>query len=204
MEDQVRTCFCLLKNSNEVLNKLKSRCFRASSLSTYDFSTLYTTLPHNLIKEKLNDLIEWTFNREGSLHLACNERNIVLFSLPKSIEIIPRSCQKVCEALTFLLDIIYIKFGTKLFRQILGIPMGTNCASLVADLYLFCYERDFMLSVSEEKQSEVIKSFSLTSRYLNDLLNIDNKNLDGLIGQIYPSELQYNEASSSETEAPFF
>ena len=42
--------FWSVKNSNEVLNKLKSRSFRASSLSTYDFSTLYTTLPHNLIK----------------------------------------------------------------------------------------------------------------------------------------------------------
>ena len=63
------------KNSNEVLNKLKSRQFHAFSLSTYDFSTLYTTLPHNLIKEKLNDLIEWTFYREDSLYLACNVRN---------------------------------------------------------------------------------------------------------------------------------
>ena len=70
--------FWSIKNSGEVLNKLKCRGFRATSLSTYDFSTLYTTLPHNLIKEKLLDLIEWTFKRAlknyGSLHLACNER----------------------------------------------------------------------------------------------------------------------------------
>ena len=51
------------KNSGEVLSKLKCRGFRATSLSTYDFSTLYTTLPDNLIKEKLLNLIEWTFNR---------------------------------------------------------------------------------------------------------------------------------------------
>ena len=63
-------------------------------------------------------------------------------------EIIILSCQKVCEALTFLLDNIYIRFGSKLYRQIVGIPMGTHCAPLVADLYLFCYERDFMLSLS--------------------------------------------------------
>ena len=54
------------------------------------------------------------------------------------------SCQNVCDALSFLLDNIYIRFGTKLYRQIVGIPMGTNCAPLVADLFLFCYERDFM------------------------------------------------------------
>ena len=57
------------------LNKLKSRGFLASGLSTYDFSTFYTTLPHNLIKDKLTELTEQTFNREGSLYLACNDKN---------------------------------------------------------------------------------------------------------------------------------
>ena len=69
-----KNLFWSIKNSGEVLNKLKSRGSRATSLSTYDFSTLYTTLPHNLIKEKLINLIEWTFKREGSLYIACNER----------------------------------------------------------------------------------------------------------------------------------
>ena len=55
------------------------------------------------------------------------------------------SCQNVCDALTFLLDNILILFGTKLYRQVVGIPIGTNCAPLVADLFLFCYERDFMM-----------------------------------------------------------
>ena len=57
--------FWSIKNSGEILNKLKSRGFLASGLSTYGFSTLYTTLPHNLIKEKLTELIEQTFKREG-------------------------------------------------------------------------------------------------------------------------------------------
>ena len=58
-----------------MLDKLKSRDFNATSLSTYDFSTLYTTLPYNLIKEELIDLIERTFQREGSPYLAFNDRN---------------------------------------------------------------------------------------------------------------------------------
>ena len=58
-----------------VLKKLKSRGFCASSLSTYDISTLYTTLPHNHIKDKLVDLIEGTFQMEGSLYIACNDKN---------------------------------------------------------------------------------------------------------------------------------
>ena len=63
-----KNLFWSINNSGEILNKLKSRGFLASGLSTYDFSTLYTTLPHNLIKEKLTELIEQTFNREGSLY----------------------------------------------------------------------------------------------------------------------------------------
>ena len=74
----------------------------------------------------------------------------------------------MCEALNFLLDNIYIRFGSKLYRQIVGIPMGTNCAPLVADLFLFCYERDFMLSHSKDNQLGVIEAFNSTSRYLDD------------------------------------
>ena len=80
----------------------------------------------------------------------------------------------MCEALIYLLDNIYIRFGTKLYRHIIGIPMGTYCAPLVADLFLFCYERDFMTSLSDVKQAEIIEAFKSTSRYLDDLLNIDN------------------------------
>ena len=78
MKEMVKNYFGLLK-LQMFLNKLKSRGFLASGLSTYDFSTLYTTLPHNLIKEKLTELIEQTFNREGSLYLACNDKNAFFY-----------------------------------------------------------------------------------------------------------------------------
>ena len=113
------------------------------------------------------------------------------------------SCQKVCETLIFLLDNMYIIFGTKLYRQFVGIPMGTNCAPLVADLFLFGYERDFMMSLSVDKDAEIIEAFNSTSRYLDDLLNIDNTYFDGMIEQINPSELQLNKTNPSNTEAPF-
>ena len=84
------------------------------------------------------------------------------------------SCQNVCDALTYLLDNIFIRFGTKLYRKVVGIPMGTNCAPLVADLFLFCYKRYFMMSLSDDKQANVIDAFNTTSRYLDDILNINN------------------------------
>ena len=142
-------------------------------MSTYDCSTLYTTLPHNLIKDKLIDLIEITFQREGSPYLACNDRN-ALFTSEKPKKYNAWTCQNVCVALTFLLDNIFIGFGTKLYRQVVGIPMGTNCAPLVAGLFLFCYERDFMLSLSDDKQTYVIDAFNTPSRYLDNILNINS------------------------------
>ena len=183
--------FWSIKNSGEVLNKLKSRGFRATSLSTYDLSTLYTTLPHNLIKEKLINLIEWTFKREDSPYIACITKDR-LSSLLKT--------QNVCQALIYLLDNIYIRFRTKLYIQIVGIPMGTNCAPLVA--YLFLFLRDFMRSLSDVKQAEIIEAFKSTSIYLDDLLNIDNPYFEGMVNRMYPPELRLIKANTSDTEAP--
>ena len=81
--------------------------------------------------------------------------------------------------------------------------MGTYCAPLVADVYLFCYERDFMKSLSREKQADIIEAFNSTSRYLDDLLNIDHIYFEQMVDRKYPAELQLNKANSSYTEAPF-
>ena len=129
------------------------------------------------------------FQRGGSLYIAYNDRHA--FFTSDAVKYYNLwSCQKVCEALTFLLDNIYIRFGSKLYRQIVGIPVGTNCAPLVTDLFLFCCERDFMLSLSDDNQSEDMEAFNSTSRYLDDLLNIDNIFFDIMVSHIYPSELQ--------------
>ena len=155
-------------------------------MSTYDFSTLYTTLPQ----------------REGSPYLACNDRN-AFFTSEKPKKYHAWSFQNVCDVLTFLLDNIFIRFGSKLYRQVVGSHMGTNCAPLSADLFLFCYERDFMMSLSDDKQADVIDAFNTTSRYLGNILNINNVYFDNMVSQIYPSELQINKANTSDTEAAF-
>ena len=196
--------FWSIKNSTEILSKLKAKGFQASNISTYDFSTLYTTLSHNLIKNQLIDLIEHTFKREEVLYLACNaERAFFTAEKEKYKNYSLWTCQKVTDALVYLLDNIYIRFGSKLYRQNVGIPMGTNCAPLVADPFLFCYERDFMKSLTKEKQYDMIDAFNSTSRYLDDLLNIDNIYFEQMVQRIYPAELQLNKANASDNEAAF-
>ena len=69
--------------------------------------------------------------------------------------------------------------------------------------YRFCYERDFMMSLSDDKQTDIIDAFNTTSRYLDNILNNKNVYLDNMVNQIYPSELQLNKANTSAIEAAF-
>ena len=96
------------------------------------------------------------------------------------------SCLNVCDALTFLLDNILF-------------DMASNCSPLVSDLFLFCYERDFMMSLSDYKQADRIDAFNTTSRYLDDILNLNNLYFDNMVCQVYPTELQLNKANTSDT-----
>ena len=89
---------------------------------------------------------------------------------------------------------IYVQFEGMVYQQIVGIPMGTNCAPLIADLFLFCYERDFMSSLHKSKRYDLIDMFNDTSRYLDDIFTIDNPEFEKHIPDIYPRELQLNKA----------
>ena len=70
----------------------------------------------------------------------------------------------ITDALHYLFNNIFIRLSSKLYRQIVGILMCTNCAPPVADLFLLCYERDFMLCLSDNNQYDVIEAFNSTSR----------------------------------------
>ena len=84
------------------------------------------------------------------------------------------SCAELCQAFTFLMENIYVQFDGMVYQQIVGIPMGTNCAPLIADLFLYCYERDFMSDIQKSKRQDLIDMFNDTSRYLGDIFTIDN------------------------------
>ena len=68
---------------------------------------------------------------------------------------------------------IYVQFDGMVYQQIVGIPLGTNCAPLIADLFLYCYERDFMSDLHKSKRHDLIDMFNDTSRYLDDILTSD-------------------------------
>ena len=90
----------------------------------------------------------------------------------------------MCDALHYLLDNTFIRFVSKLYRQVVGIPMSTNCAPLVAGLFLFCCWINFMLSLSDNNLTDIIEAFNSTSRCLDDLLNVDGPCFEQMVGQI--------------------
>ena len=87
---------------------------------------------------------------------------------------------------------IYVQFDGMVYQQIVRIPMGTNCAPLIADLFLYCYERDFMSDLQKSKRFDLIDMFNDTSRYLDDSFTIDNPEFKKHISDIYPADLQLN------------
>ena len=114
--------FWFIKNSSEVIEKLRLRHFQGSQVSSFDFSTLYTSLSHDLIKAKVLSLVKWcqklTSVRKG------------FFSKKKYDSYACWTCTELCEAFTFLMENIYVQFDGMVYQQIVGIPMGTNCAPL--------------------------------------------------------------------------
>ena len=114
------------------------------------------------------------------------------------------SCAELCESFTFLIEKIYVQFDSMVYQQIVGIPMGTNCAPLIADLFLCCYERDFMSDLHKSKRPDLKDMFNDTSRYLDDIFTIVNPEFEKYIPDIYPAELQLNMANTSDKETFFW
>ena len=112
---------------------------------------LLFTLLYLIIYLKVNSLILLKEPSTEKALLTLHVMTEMHFLFKKNIKkYLAWSCQNVCDVLTFLLDNIFIRDGTKLYRQVVGIPMGTYCAPLFADVFLFCYERDFMMSLSDD------------------------------------------------------
>ena len=107
-------------------------------------------------------------------------------------------------ALEFLLDNIFVRFGNNVYRQVIGIPMGTNCAPLIADLFLYCYESQFMAKISKDPSKlHLVDKFNNTFRYLDDILALNNDDFDRYTNEIYPPELTLNKANTNNQHCPF-
>ena len=197
----------ILKNSKELLDNLKSREFsKIDCIKTYDFSTLYTTIPHDKLKSRLFEIIDNCFlNKNGTRKyefLVVGKQDTYFVRKHSDC---PHKYSEVDikSMLGFLIDNIYVVFGDHVFQQSVGIPMGTNCAPLLADLFLYSYEAEFVQKLLRDKNKKLAVSFNLTYRYIDDVLSINNHNFHNYVHLIYPNELERKDTTESDRSASY-
>ena len=109
----------------------------------------------------------------------------------------------ICKMIEFLVDNIYVRFGRQLFRQMVGIPMGTNCAPLLADLFLYSYENEFLDKRIKEGKRKLARKSNLSYRYTDNLISFNNKKFKEFISDIYLKELPISETTESTSVASY-
>ena len=191
----------ILKNSKVLLENVnKYSQTKITSLKTFDFSTLYTTLPHSKLKKRLADIIHKAFvskNGKRRYNFMVVKNDNAYFVNDDTEAKHKYTEEDIISMLNFLIDNIFVEFGGIIFQQIIGIPMGTNCAPLLADLFLYSYEADFIQQLQKSGAKRQCQSFKLTYRYIEDVLSINNSKFSQYLDTIYPSELEIKETSES-------
>ena len=182
-----------LKNSTKLLSSLSHLgVHRATSIQTFGFFILYTSIPHDLLKSRMNSIINNAFKykngatRYTHVKIGRNKSYFTSDHLNGDNKYTANDISKMTE---FLVDNIYVRFGGQLFRQMVGIPMGTNCAPLFADLFLYSYENEFLDKLVKEGKRKLARKFNLSHRYIDDLISFNNKRFKEFISYIYPKEL---------------
>ena len=197
----------ILKNSKELLEHLKSPTFNhVTSIKSFDFSTLYTTIPHQKLKDRLTSIIRNAFifkngNRRYKYLVLGHEETY--FVKEHSDFKNKYSEDDIIKMLEFLVDNIFVVFAGKVFQQTVGIQMGTNCAPLLADIFLYSYEADLIQSLPSTGKKHLASRFNLTYRYVDDVLSINNPEFENYLGQMYPAELEIKDTTESTISASY-
>ena len=89
------------------------------------------------------------------------------------------------------------------FQQIVGIPMGTHCAPLLADIFLYSYEAKFIQSLLSTGRKQLASRLNFTYRYIDYVLSINNQEFENYLGQMYPVELEIKDMTESNTSASY-
>ena len=197
----------ILKNSKDLLEYIKSRSLSScKNIKTYDFSTLYTTIPHSKLKERLKELVQLCFVKksgERRYKYLVIGRNKSYFVKNHSDSDKKFSENDIIRMLEFLIDNIFVMFGGQVFQQTVGIPMGTNCAPLLADLFLYSYEADFIQGLLKNNEKSLARSFNFTFRYIDDVLSLNNSKFGEYVDRIYPSELEIKDTTETIRSASY-
>ena len=105
--------------------------------------------------------------------------------------------------LEFLIDNIFAMFGGRVFQQTVGIPMGTHCAPLLADFFLYWYGADFIQGLLKKNEKKLARSFNFTFPYIEDVLSLNNSRFGDFVDRIYPIELEIKDTTDTDRSASY-
>ena len=170
----------------------------SKSVNTYDFSTLYTSIPHDKLKEKLNEFIHHAFNESGKKYVNISRKNLYL-SIKKSNKAdVSFSSSEIMKSVEIIIDNAYILYKKKIFRQVIGIPMGTSCAPYLANIFLYMYESKYIHELIKNHQFSRASLLNKIYRYQDDAIVFnDHGHFNNVYKDIYPKELVLAKTSSS-------
>jgi hypothetical protein len=191
--------FWSVNGSLPVITALQS-ISNVRSMTTADFSTLYTSLPHDVIKTNLFKLVDLLFKNSGKSFLAVvpgyKDRKC-WFTNEKQTRGITINILEIKNLISHVIDNSYVKFAGFIFHQCSGIPMGTNSSPQIADNSLSMMEFTFQ---NDPRNNDVRHMLRHTFRYMDDLECINCKEFMAICKRIYPAELPLNETSTSTTK----
>ena len=102
-----------------------------------------------------------------------------------------------------MIDNIFVIFGGRVFQQTVGIPMGTNCALLLTDLFLYLYEADFIQGLLKKNEKKLARSYNFTFRYIDDVLSLNNSRFGDFVGRIYSNEPEIKDTTYTDRSASY-
>ena len=151
--------------------------------------------------KKLKDIITRAYKGMNRKYISVNNYSARWVNNGKGSLI---SCNLLIEMIDWLIDNTFVTIGNSVFRQIIGIPMGTDCAPYLANLFLYWYEFDFLNSTLKQKDFTTLYKFNKTHRYIDDLLTVNNDGtLEDYKGRIYPPELKLTCEDKSDKEVTY-
>ena len=185
-----------------MLDKVNDSKTGAWSISTFDFAILYTKIAHDELIEVLCKLVDTTFNDTTRRLIAVGNKRA--YWVKESSKNPTFDADKVKECLTFLIRNAYFRVGDRVFRQVIGIPMGSDPAPFFANLFLFYYECEYVKKLSREKKTALAKKFKHIFRFIDDLIAVNDSNeFEKLFKEIYPPMLELKKENVSNFSASF-
>ena len=145
------------------------------SVSTFDFKTLYTSIPHSKLKKVLADVAKTAFAFKKKEFISVVDKGAIFSTNRKAG--FSLTVDELLECINFIIDQSYVMYKGTLYRQQIGIPMGTNCAPYLANLFLHAYEIAFIDKMSQNNNTlHIAAKLNHVYRYQDDCIVFNDNN----------------------------